>query len=311
MYGRLALGALLIAGAAMAACGGNAEPDGLYGSRNPSSSSSSGNLPGRDNTDSTKPGEDGTPTTDTTPSPGTNNGDAKAFFGSTVFTALSPTCGGCHDTTGPGPAWLCKADVNETYLAFEAAGYIATGSRIEIKGTHASGGAPALTADQSSKYRQWITMELQARGNNAPVNIKEKLGGCFDEQKFNAIGLQNLRTTRRNNENANNCTGCNQAPCMTCHTNDDATGFILAFGNNNVPQSHTFEMSKKVPFIDKYFGTNGADVVASNGLQKKSEATIADKPYTHPMYRLSTQMQQNLDAFVQDVITKQKAGQCK
>lgn len=310
MYTRLALGTLLIAGAALAACGDNAEPGGIYGGSRGNGDGTT--IPSRgDGQPSTTPGQNGTPSTDTSPSPGTDNSSAKAYFGSTVFTALSPTCGGCHDSTGPGPAWFFKSDVNKTYLAFEAAGYIAQSSRIEVKGPHSSGGAPALTADQATKYRTWVNMELQARGNNAPVNIKEKLGSCFDQQKFNAIGLQNLRTTRRNNENANNCTGCNQALCMTCHTNDDATGFILAFGNTNVPQTHTFEMSKKVPFIDKYFGTNGTEVVASNAIQKKSEATIADQPYTHPMYRLSAQQQQNLQAFVQDVIDKQKAGQCK
>jgi hypothetical protein len=246
----------------------------------------------------------------TTPSPGVPNSDAKKYFNTTIHPSLSTTCGGCHDSAGPGPAWFFRSDIDKTYTTMENLGYIAQNSRILTKGPHNGGSAPALTQDQITKVNTWISMELQARGNNAPVNIKEKLGDCFDKAKFDAIGLQTLRTQRRTNENANNCTGCNNSPCMTCHTTDFATGVIIAYGNNNVPATYTFDQAKQVPFIDTFIGTNGTDITGSKKLSIKAEATAKDKPYTHPMFTITPTMQAAIDAFAADVSAKYKAGTC-
>lgn len=80
-----------------------------------------------------------------------------------------------------------------------------------------------------------IAMEAKDGGNLSQVNVLEKFGDCLDPAAFAAIGLEKLVTTRRTaqnnannvtpwNENANECTGCNNAPCRTCHSLDDATG---------------------------------------------------------------------------------------
>jgi hypothetical protein len=318
MSARTTLAGLLlaVAGAALvAACGDASGGDeiltpggGVRGPRTGGGSSTGGGSTGGG---STGGGQTTPPSGSTTPSPGVSNSEAKKYFNDIVFPSLSSTCGGCHDTTGPGPAWFFRQDIDKTYTTMENLGYIAQQSRILTKGVHSGGAAPALTQDQVTKFNTWIGKEMEARGNKAPVNIKEKLGQCFDQTKFNAIGLQNLRTTRRQNENANNCTGCNNAPCMTCHSSDPATGVIIAYGNANLPATYTFDMAKELPFMDLFIGTNGTEIIGSKKLQLKAEATQKDRPYTHPMYSVPAATQTALDAFAADVAAKYKAGQCQ
>src|SRR5690606_12267625 len=120
--------------------------------------------------------------------------------------------------------------------------------------------------DEAQLYNQWVTMELEDGGDEAPPNVLEKLGSCFDRDKFDAMKLGEWRTTRRRssnnvndvkpwNENANTCTGCNNVPCSTCHSADPATNFINAVGNPILPQDTTFESSKMTApaYITKYF----------------------------------------------------------
>ena len=57
-----------------------------------------------------------------------------------------------------------------------------------------------------------VATSRRVRGAAAPVNLMAKLGNCLDQTKFTAIGLANLRTVPRTNENTDNCTGCNM-PC--------------------------------------------------------------------------------------------------
>lgn len=316
MRTKLALGFVLVAAAATAACGDDdgaltqqRKSAGAGGAAPSETQSEPGAFPGSGTSGTTTPAS-GTGGNTPTPTPGVANSTAKQFFFDSVHPSLATSCGTCHDAQGPGPAWMFRNDKDKTYVTFENLGYIAKPSRIETKGVHNGGTGPALTAAQGTMLNQWIDQELAARGNKAPVNIKAALGGCMNLQLFNAIGLAQLRTIRRNNENANNCTGCNNAPCMTCHSSDPATGVIIAYGNNNVPANHTFEMAKQVPFMDIVIGTNGTEIVGSKKLAVKADATAKDKPYTHPMYAISTEMQGRIDAFAADVAAKYKAGQC-
>src|SRR5262249_39486521 len=115
------------------------------------------------------------------------------------------------------------------------------------------------------------------------------------------------------NENANNCTGCDQAQCNTCHSADAATNFNDAVGNNILPADTTFNNTKLTnpAYITKYFGVSpDGKPIASDGIKKKSDATMKDKAYTHPMFTLTANQQTALNAFVADVITKYTAGTC-
>jgi hypothetical protein len=167
-------------------------------------------------------------------------------------------------------------------------------------------------------------MEIADGGNEAPPNILAKLGSCFDRAKFDAMQLGQWRTTRRTNdnntnnvtpwnENANNCTGCDNAPCTTCHSADAATHFKNAVGNNLLPLDSTFEETKLTTpaYITKYFGVSpDGKAVASDAIKKKSDATKKDRAYTHPMYALTPNQEAALNAFVSDVVTKYNAGTC-
>jgi hypothetical protein len=197
-------------------------------------------------------------------------------------------------------------------------------SRIVLKPAHGGVTNNVLTPAQIQTYNQWVEMELKDGGEKAPPNVLEKLGSCFDREKFDAMQMGQWRTTRRTignninnvtpwNENANNCTGCDNAPCSTCHSADPATNFSCAVGNNLLPPDTTFENTKLTSpaYITKFFGVSPeGKPIPSDGIKKKSEATMKDKAYTHPMYRLTDRQQAALDAFVQDVIQKYNAGTC-
>ncbi len=303
------LGIALGAATLVAACGG-ADTSSLGPRTNSggddddttsSSSSSSGATP--------KPS---TPDTNTP----TNSPDGKSFYIQTVHPFLESSCGACHDSAGPGPNWLTKGKPDQTYTQLFSLGFVTDTSVILTKGTHGNSTTNVLSEDQKTKFKTWVSMELKDGGKQATPNVLEKLATCIDSVKFKAMNLQQLRTTRRNNENANQCTGCNQAACTNCHASDDATGFLLATGKKVLEASdpdYTFNHTKitNPAFLQKYFGVSPTgEPVASNAIQNKSDATVKDQPYTHPMFTLNANTKAAIDAFVNDAITKYKANAC-
>jgi hypothetical protein len=251
----------------------------------------------------------------------TNSPAGKKYFTDTLFPALKTACGSCHDT-GPGPTWIKNADVEASYKLQFQLGYVAKTSRILLKGPHST--TQGLVGSDVTKFNAWVDLELAVPSQQAPPNVLDRVSRCIDRAKFDAMNLQNLRTTQRTannntnnvtpwNENANNCTGCNNAPCRTCHAGDDATGFVTAQGNPNLPADFSFNETKRTnpAYLQKYFGVSPTgEPIASNAIMLKATATQKDKAYTHPMFTISTQQQALFDAFVQDVITKYKAGTC-
>ena len=217
---------------------------------------------------------------------------------------------------------MAKADAAATYDLVYLNAYATSTSRIVVKGIHSGGSAPELSADEKSKWAQWISLEVADGGQKAQVNVLEKFGTCFDKTKFDAIQLGTLRTIRRqqgNNpqnltENANNCTGCDNAPCRTCHSADDVTGFVNAIGNNILPPDYTFEQTKLLnpAYIRQYVSTTPTGEPQFNpGIMTKSTNTVTvAKAYSHPMFKLTPTMQTAIQAFVDDAIAKQKTGTC-
>jgi hypothetical protein len=253
----------------------------------------------------------------------TTDGDGKTFFEAKVYPSLATSCGHCHAGAGPGPSWLGK-DAEASYLLLFTAGYVVPRSRIIEKPVHGGATANVLGDAEKAQYDAWVLMELKARGANAPPNVLDKLGSCFDRRLFDAMDLGAWRTTQRTannntndvtpwNENANNCTGCNKASCSTCHSADAATNFIDAVGNPILPADTTFESSKLTTpaYITKYFAVSpDGKAIASEAIRKKSDATKKDHAYSHPMFELTTEQQAALDAFVSDVTTRFNAGLC-
>ena len=248
----------------------------------------------------------------------------KDYYIKNVHPTLANKCGACHGPSGPGPNWFTAADAEKSYAQLFQQGYVVTGSRITVKGAHGGVTTNVLTAAEIGTYNTWVSMETTGAGAKATVNVLGELGKCFDQTLFNNMKMDTWQTTRRTdnnntnditpwNENANNCTGCNNAPCSTCHSADAATNFVNAVGSPIFPKDYTFKESQKTApaYISKYFGV-GPDgkPVASNGIQKKSDATMKDKAYSHPMFKLNAQQKTALDAFVSDVVTKYNAGTC-
>ncbi len=194
----------------------------------------------------------------------------EAFFAKELQPLLMNTCGGCHVAGGQGnPTWIDANDAKKTYDMIYLQAYATATSRIVVKGPHANGGAPALTNEERSKWGQWIALEAKEPGKPAQASVLEKFGDCFDKAKFDAIGfgdLQVIGRTPKNNpqrldEDQETCTGCrDNTKCNTCHSSDDATGFVMAIGNDIFPEDYTFESTKKLspPFIREYVGTTPA-----------------------------------------------------
>ncbi len=312
----IVLAAALAAAGLVAACGsdssgslGNGEPGG-YGQgtgtgtgNGNGTGTGNGNGNGNNNTGSAPPPTSG---------PGATTGAAHQYFDANVYPSLETTCGGCHNGGADGaPKFMVASDATKTYSNLDARGDIivdASTSQLLKQGAHDSNKAPALTPDQVTKINTWLTTEAMERvGMAAPVNVLSKIGTCLDQTKFNAIGFDKLLTTQRKTENANNCTGCNQAPCRTCHTGGDG-GYYNAMGSG-LDQT-TFAKTQTAPFISKYIGLNGTTPVPSNAIMTKSQATQTGAPYSHPMFTLSATQQTALDAFVTDAITKYTNKQC-
>ncbi len=319
MNARYLLAVALVTAAAVAACGGPATSDLLEGDN--------GTERGTPETGETAPGTETPATTDPgTDTPGTlptNSTAGKAFFVSDVHPFLESKCSSCHAAGGVGnPTWLVKADGAKTYELVYAQAYAVSNSRLVVKGIHSGGAAPELTVAEKTKFAQWIAMETADGGQKAQTNVLEKFGSCFDKAKFDAIGFGQLRTTRRtqnNNpqkqqENANTCTGCDNAPCRTCHSADDVTGFIMAIGSPTFGEDYTFEQSKRLDpaFIRQYVSTSATGEPQFNpAIKTKSVNTIEKaKAGQHPMYIMSAEMTAAVQAFVDDAVAKYKTGVC-
>ncbi|MBX3192793.1 MAG: hypothetical protein KF819_37765 [Labilithrix sp.] len=280
-----------------------------------------GNKPSQDN-GSTQPGQQ-----DGQPAPGglpTNSKAGQAFYAKEVHPFLAQKCAGCHQAGGAGnPAFLVRDDAMKSYDMIYLNGFAIATSRIVMKGIHSNGAAPELTGPEKTKFAEWIALEVKDGGSKAQANVLEKFGECFDKAKFDAIGWQNLRVTRRQNgnnpqnlnENQDTCTGCrDNTPCSGCHTADDVTGYVNAIGNTLVPQDFTFQETKKLnpAFIRQYVSTTPTgDPVYNPGVMNKSINTVEKAPaYSHPMFKMSAAMEAANKAFVEDAITKFKAGTC-
>lgn len=303
------IAACALLGAAVVACSDGTELEGgssVYPtSPGPKGSPTSGNgVTGGQNI--TTPGST-SPQAIPASGPGSASSPAHQFFVDKVFPVLN-VCVTCHATGNLGAPRFLATDANGAYQGIDAHGLIQDQSLLLTKGTHAGGSAPALDANQASVITQWLALEAKERvGQAAPVNILEKMGSCLDKTLFDAIQFQQLKTTKRDKENADNCTGCNQTPCRSCHTGGDG-GFYMAVGS--ALDQNTFTETQSAKFIVKYIGLNGTTPVASNAIKLKGEATVTDRPYSHPMFTVPTDMQQRIDAFVTAAITKYQNKQC-
>lgn len=331
MNAKYLLGIALAAAAAVAACGGGGDSTSLGGGAGNNGdpgmgTPGAGGTTGGGKTGGSTPGQStgqGGPSDPSGPTP-TSSPTGKDFFIANVYPFLQTGCASCHVSgAGGAPMWLA-ADADTSYKLQFTYGFVSTSSMILTKGAHGGSSTNVLTSAQQSTYLQWVAQETKDGGQTAQPNVFEKLAGCMDQTKFDAIGLANLRTIQRTannntnnvtpwNENANRCTGCNNAPCRDCHAGDPASNFINAYGNNNFPASYTFEQTKlsNPAYIQHYFGTDATgNPIASHGLEAKATAVSKGVAYSHPYFTLTTAEVTAIQAFVDDAISKYKAGTC-
>lgn len=246
-----------------------------------------------------------------TSGPGSDGSKGKQEFIKTVFASLSPACGGCHTAGSAGaPKFWDNGSASNTYQLLDQRALItAQGSMISTKGAHSSGAAPALTDAQNTIVQAWLALEAQDRaGQKAPEDILAKLGKCMDAADWRAAeaGLRTIRTQRRQGENGNTCSGCDNETCVACHA--DGSYFMVVGPQNQL--ADTLPLVKQKPFITRYFGLNGTDPVGSGAVAAKAAATQTGAPHTHPRYTMNQQATQGVDTFVARTIERYKAGNC-
>lgn len=255
-------------------------------------------------------------TTPPPPTPDAGGSAAKQKFYTEVLPSLLTTCGRCH--TGKGsdgaPGFFVHEDPPASYAKIEARAYIIAPSTSMLikRGAHDPG--VALTPEQNTLVTEWLNLELLERGDTATDNVLSRLGDCVDAELFAATGLQGMRTIPRDGENANQCAGCNNAPCATCHAEGEEA-FHSYFGAGGAQttlealQSNAFASDGRY-YIARYVSTNGPELIPSNNLYDKAEATKLGPPESHPMFEVNEERKAAIDAFANDIVTKYNAKAC-
>jgi hypothetical protein len=317
----VAVAAVAIASVA-AACSDGADTEQrkpYVGSSTRSDTSSTGNV-AEPATDGTTPTNSAAPEPSGTaaPAPGTSTagpGSAKspahAFFSASVHPKIA-ACGACHNTGANNAPTMLAAAADAAYLALDTRGLIVPNSSLLTKGVHFNGGAPALSADAATAVSAWLAMEAKERaGTPTQGNPFAKIGACLTQTDFEAVrtAMANVQTVRRNGENANNCTGCNNTPCRDCHAQSEY-GFLAS--NQVLQPSATYfaQWIQREDFVKTYIGANGATLVPSTKVTGKATLVAAGKPYSHPNFRLPAALTTAITTFANNAITKFNAKQC-
>jgi mono/diheme cytochrome c family protein len=242
--------------------------------------------------------------------PGSAISSAHDFYIKKVYPALA-NCAACHQAGNNGAPIFLQTDPAVSYQSIDARGWIQLPSPILQKGPHMG---PALTTEQMSVVNEWLQMEAKERvGQAAPVNILDKIGNCLLPTLFDQIHFENLLTQARNGEDANQCTGCNQAQCNTCHLGGDG-GFYMGVGspidNASLIGVSTFTATQKAKYIVKYIGLNGTQPVPSYAIKAKQALVAVSPPYAHPMFVLPPEMDAAINNFVGAAINAYNSKLC-
>ena len=239
--------------------------------------------------------------------PGSTGSKARAYFISDVFPSINPTCGGCHVNGSSGAPKFMSADASNTYQLLDQRGMVSAQS-VFITHKHTGAGSEPSAA-QVTLLNKWIGMEAQERvGQKAPEDILANVAKCIQptDWKTAEAALRTLRTTARNGENANTCSGCNNEQCVACHR-DGGYGFVVGLQND----AFTTDLVKQRPFINRVIGLNGTDPVPSNAVKAKSDAVQTGVAYSHPKFTLTPQVETAITTFVTATVNAYKAGTCK
>ena len=312
--------AALAATSALTGCGSTA-PGALYSAGGNTFGGDTGGDTGGETNGGTNGGTTGTASPDggtvVTPrpdaGPGSTASAARAYFLGTAYPKLSSTCGSCHTSGAQGAPKFLDANPEAAYVALDGRALIVADSLLLNKGPHAGGGAPALAGDALTVTQTWLTMEAGERqGKPGPTNILQVAADCADSAKFPTTTMTQLVTTRRQNENANNCIGCSNTQCASCHLAEEANTMV----SDGRTQSNTEMLAfyKTAVGVTRFVGIDGVKLTASNVWKTKSEATVADQRAStipkHPQFLLDATRLAAIDAYAQDIVTKFNAGQC-
>ncbi len=245
--------------------------------------------------------------------PGSKDSAARAYFISDVYPSLQGTCAGCHSSGAAGAPKFMSTDASSTYQLFDQRGYIVATNSLMVSHKHAGAGTDPTT-QQATLINTWLQKEgLERVGQKAPEDILGKVGKCINPADWKAAeaAIRNIATIQRQGENANQCHSCNiaagQGACASCHAGGD---YNMVAGLQN--QTYTTDLVRTRPFINKFFGLNGTDIVPSDAVKAKGVATQTGAPYSHPKYTISPQAEQAIATMVTNAANQYKTtgGNC-
>ncbi|MFO0676439.1 MAG: hypothetical protein U0169_07890 [Polyangiaceae bacterium] len=246
--------------------------------------------------------------------PGSTASAARDFFIADTSAKLNASCGSCHIGGANGAPKFLASDAAASYIALDNRALIQAGSLLTTKGVHSNGGAPALSGDALASVTSWLGKEAGERaGKAAPVSLLEIAAKCGDMTKFPQQALTSMLTTQRQNENNNNCTGCSNTQCASCHNSGEANTYIANPNEaNSVQRMLAFYQS--ADGISRFVGIDGTKLVESKIFETKATATQADQRSAaipkHPMYRVDATRATAIAAFAADIVAKYNAGTC-
>jgi hypothetical protein len=243
------------------------------------------------------------------------DGNAMAFYVENVHEDIALSCGGCHAGTTAPPFMAGTAE--GTYAAMEQWGNLIVApdnSELVLHGEHAG---PALTIPQDEVVREWLDLEVQARGGASSgggatvAAALKQVAECmsFSDWEGGDVGAVAATPTEQR--------GDNSGVCYSCHNTGQGGAF---FDANPVTM---FLGIQELPYINRWFvgqiGASGAftGLMASDRIARKGVEAIEceerqdeTNEYCHPTFEISPEMEGAITGFIDVTIARFEAGRC-
>lgn len=275
-------------------------------------------VPPADNSSSEAGSGDETPT----PPPPAPVSAGQQEFVKNVYEALKTPCATCHTSgTFDAPTFMVGTP-QEVYQIFKTYhnGALAAPLDQNLLLTRGPHEGPALSPEQRGAVKTWLSKEHPNDNSNEPQDIYSTFDAfvqCLDFEDFKLRGYDQL---------FNQPTSDNKGTCEDCHADADKAGGLLLINNAQA----VFDQFKTFPAIMKLVtptvtasGSIGKIVRSDRIIDRGQDYTekgctfdqglqfiddLNNPDYCHPTYNFGEQFENNLEKFVDNMITNFEAG---
>ncbi len=244
--------------------------------------------------------------------------DAKKFFVEKVHSSLSESCRNCHQLGQSGAPVFLGANAEASYTAIETFPGLLSAPNLSPliqKGVHSG---PALTSTQTELMTNWLKLEVTERKLTAdpgvPKNMRaafKAFGECMDYARWKELKLHTIAVTT---------TGQANAQCRACHNYGQASMWLS--GGTDNPNSEpenieTFLKMREFPYVQRLVVGRVNEEGLFEGIEPsrriidKGTEAQQQQANSHPRYSLSSELMNNLNAFVLETISNMTANRCQ